>query len=101
MTNCSNSGESKGPALSAAGAGWPSIGGGCSGACSGLAGDCGASGSRCAVELAGGSEGGGHITVGHGVESQRCAQIYYDIASDGLVELAWVGEHRPTVSEDT
>jgi hypothetical protein len=42
-----------------------------------------------------------HITVGHGVDAQRCAQIYYDIASDGLVELAWVGEHRPTVSEDT
>jgi hypothetical protein len=42
-----------------------------------------------------------HITVGHGVDAQRCAQIYYDIASDGRVELAWVGEHRPTVSEDT
>jgi hypothetical protein len=41
-----------------------------------------------------------HITVGHGVDAQRCAQIYYDIASDGLVELAWVGEHRPTISED-
>jgi hypothetical protein len=42
-----------------------------------------------------------HITVGHGVDAQRCAQIYYDVASDGLIELAWVGEHRPTVSEDT
>jgi hypothetical protein len=42
-----------------------------------------------------------HITLGHGVDAQRCAQIYYDIASDGRVELAWVGEHRPTVSEDT
>ncbi|MEZ4448846.1 MAG: hypothetical protein R3B09_05135 [Nannocystaceae bacterium] len=42
-----------------------------------------------------------HITVGHGVDPQRCAQIYYDIAGDGRVELAWVGEHRPTVSEDT
>jgi hypothetical protein len=42
-----------------------------------------------------------HITVGHGVDAQRCAQIYYDIAGDGRVELAWVGEHRPTVSEDT
>ena len=42
-----------------------------------------------------------HITLGHGVDAQRCAQIYYDIASDGRIELAWVGEHRPTVSEDT
>jgi len=42
-----------------------------------------------------------HITLGHGVGAQRCAQIYYDITSDGIVEVAWVGEHRPTVSEDT
>lgn len=42
-----------------------------------------------------------HITLGHGVDPQRCAQIYYDVGSDGRVEVAWVGEHRPTVSEDT
>jgi len=42
-----------------------------------------------------------HITLSHGVDAQRCAQIYYDIASDGRVEVAWVGEHRPTVGEDT
>ena len=42
-----------------------------------------------------------HITLGHGVDAQRCAQIYYDVASDGRIEIAWVGEHRPTVSEDT
>jgi hypothetical protein len=42
-----------------------------------------------------------HITLGHGVDTQRCAQIYYDVVSDGRVEVAWVGEHRPTVSEDT
>lgn len=36
-----------------------------------------------------------HITLGHGVDTQRCAQIYYDVASDGRVEVAWVGEHRP------
>ena len=42
-----------------------------------------------------------HITLGHGVDVQRCAQIYYDVAGDGRIELAWVGEHRPTVSEDT
>jgi len=42
-----------------------------------------------------------HITLGHGVDTQRCAQIYYDVASDGRVEVAWLGEHRPTVSEDT
>jgi hypothetical protein len=42
-----------------------------------------------------------HMTVGHGVDPQRCAQVYYEVAADGKVELAWVGEHRPTVSEDT
>ncbi len=42
-----------------------------------------------------------HITLGHGLDTQRCAQIYYDVVSDGRVEVAWVGEHRPTVSEDT
>lgn len=42
-----------------------------------------------------------HITIGHGVDAQRCAQIYYDIASDERIEIAWVGEHRPTISEDT
>ena len=42
-----------------------------------------------------------HITLGHGVDAQRCAQIYYDVLGDGRLELAWVGEHRPTVSEDT
>ena len=41
-----------------------------------------------------------HITLGHGVDAQRCAQIYYDVASSGRIEIAWVGEHRPTVSED-
>lgn len=42
-----------------------------------------------------------HVTLGHGVDPQRCAQIYYDVAPDGRIELAWIGEHRPTVSEDT
>ena len=42
-----------------------------------------------------------HITLGHSVSAQRCAQIYYDVLGDGRIELAWVGEHRPTVSEDT
>ena len=42
-----------------------------------------------------------HITLGHGVDAQRCAQVYYDVTADGRIELAWVGEHRPTVSEDT
>ena len=36
-----------------------------------------------------------------GVDVQRCAQIYYDVAGDGRIEIAWVGEHRPTVSDDT
>jgi len=42
-----------------------------------------------------------HITRGHGVGAQRCAQVYYDVAADGRIELAWVGEHRPTVSSAT
>jgi len=37
-----------------------------------------------------------HITLGHGVNVQRCAQIYFDVAGDGRIELAWVGEHQPT-----
>lgn len=41
-----------------------------------------------------------HLTLGHGVDAQRCAQIYYDVTSDGRIELAWIGEHRPTVSEE-
>lgn len=52
MTNSSNSrsGETKGPAVSVA-----AVGGGGSGACSGLTGVCDASGSSCATALAGGS----------------------------------------------
>lgn len=42
-----------------------------------------------------------HITLGHGDDAQRCAQVYYDVTADGRIELAWVGEHPPTVSEDT
>jgi hypothetical protein len=42
-----------------------------------------------------------HITVGGSVNPQRCLQIYYDVMSDGRVEVAWVGEHRPTVGKDT
>lgn len=32
----------------------------------------------------------------NGHDAQRC-----DIAGDARIELAWVGGHRPTVSEDT
>ena len=28
-------------------------------------------------------------------------QIYNDVLNDGRVEVAWVGEHRRTVSVDT
>ncbi len=42
-----------------------------------------------------------HVTVGHGVNPQKCLQIYYDVLGDGRIEVAWCGEHRPTVSEDT
>jgi hypothetical protein len=42
-----------------------------------------------------------HITLGHGVDPGKCMQIYYDVAADGRVEIAWCGEHRRTVSADT
>lgn len=44
---------------------------------------------------------GRHITLGHGVSAQKCLQIYYDVLADGRIEVAWCGEHRPTVGEDT
>lgn len=44
---------------------------------------------------------GRHVTLGHGVNSKKCLQIYYDVLGDGRIEIAWCGEHRPTVSEDT
>ncbi|MCA9638723.1 MAG: hypothetical protein KC420_21990, partial [Myxococcales bacterium] len=42
-----------------------------------------------------------HVTLGHGLDARGCLQIYYDVLADGRVEVAWVGEHRPTVSVDT
>ncbi|MBC8068093.1 MAG: hypothetical protein IAG13_07155, partial [Deltaproteobacteria bacterium] len=42
-----------------------------------------------------------HVTLGGSVSPQRCLQVYYDVLSDGRVEVAWVGEHRPTVGKDT
>lgn len=42
-----------------------------------------------------------HVTLGGSVNPQRCLQIYYDVLADGRVEIAWVGEHRPTVGKDT
>jgi len=44
---------------------------------------------------------GRHITFGGKKDPRTCLQVYYDVLSDGRVEIAWVGEHRPTVSEDT
>lgn len=44
---------------------------------------------------------GRHITLGHGVNPQKCLQVYYDVFADGRIEVAWCGEHRPTVGEDT
>lgn len=41
-----------------------------------------------------------HVTLGGSVDAARCLQIYYDRAEDGRLEIAWVGEHRPTVSRD-
>ncbi len=42
-----------------------------------------------------------HVTLGGSVSAQRCLQIYYDVLPDGRIEVAWVGEHRPTVGKDT
>jgi len=42
-----------------------------------------------------------HVTLGHGISAKKCLQIYYDVLGDGRVEIAWCGDHRPTVSEDT
>lgn len=42
-----------------------------------------------------------HVTLGHGVDSSKCLQVYYDILSDGRIEIGWCGEHRPTVSVNT
>ena len=42
-----------------------------------------------------------HVTLGHGVDARTCLQVYYDVTSEGRIEVAWVGEHRPTVSVDT
>jgi hypothetical protein len=41
------------------------------------------------------------VTLGGSVNPQRCLQLYYDVLSDGRIEIAWVGEHRPTVGKDT
>jgi hypothetical protein len=42
-----------------------------------------------------------HVTLGGSVSATRCLQVYYDVLADGRLEIAWCGEHRPTVSEDT
>jgi len=42
-----------------------------------------------------------HVTLGGSVNPQRCLQIYYDVLADGRIEVAWIGEHRPTVGKDT
>ncbi len=42
-----------------------------------------------------------HVTLGHGVDARTCLQVYYDVTTAGQIEVAWVGEHRPTVSVDT
>lgn len=41
-----------------------------------------------------------HLTIGGSVNAERCLQIYYDVLPDGRIEVAWIGEHRPTVSRD-
>jgi hypothetical protein len=75
-------GGTEGPATSAAGAGWPSIGE--AGTCAGLAGVCDATGSGPAVELAGGSEWRG----GDGGELAGVVELAGGSAWEGVVELA-------------
>jgi hypothetical protein len=42
-----------------------------------------------------------HVTLGGSVNPTRCLQVYYDVLPDGRIEIAWIGEHRPTVGKDT
>lgn len=42
-----------------------------------------------------------HVTIGRGEASDACIQIYYWVSPAGKVEIAWVGEHLPTVSKNT
>lgn len=42
-----------------------------------------------------------HITFGHGEKTTANMQIYYDYTSNGLAEIAYVGEHLPTVGVNT
>lgn len=42
-----------------------------------------------------------HVTLGRGETADMCAQLYYRVGANGRIEIAWVGEHLPTVSKNT
>lgn len=42
-----------------------------------------------------------HLTLGHGLPTRSCLQVYYDVLGNGRVEVAWVGKHLRTVGQNT
>jgi hypothetical protein len=42
-----------------------------------------------------------HVTLGHGMRPDASLQIYFEIGAKGVVEIAYVGSHLSTVSENT
>jgi len=44
---------------------------------------------------------GKHVTLGGGGQDRAYLQVYYRVGESGRIEVAWVGEHRRTVSRDT
>jgi hypothetical protein len=42
-----------------------------------------------------------HVTLGHGMRPDASLQIYFEIGGKGVVEVAYVGSHLSTVSENT
>jgi hypothetical protein len=42
-----------------------------------------------------------HVTLGHGMRPDASLQIYFEIGANGVVDIAYVGSHLSTVSENT
>jgi len=42
-----------------------------------------------------------HVTLGHGMRPDASLQIYFEIGAKGVVDIAYVGSHLSTVSENT
>lgn len=42
-----------------------------------------------------------HVTIGHGASKQTCMQVYFRFLPSGQAEIAYAGEHLPTVSVNT